>query len=170
MNIRGEKVVLRRVKESDFSNIIKWHQNDELTYLVGERIPKSVDECRARYLNSKGIVERVLAIEDIKGRLIGQIEIDNINWIQKEAELFIYIGDRRLWGGGYGSDALTAFIKYFFDHKGFQNVYLRVYEKNKRAIRCYEKCGFKKMGILKIKDREQYGDNLILMTKTNVQK
>jgi RimJ/RimL family protein N-acetyltransferase len=167
MQIQGKKVILRTVEVSDFSRIIKWHQNDELIYLVGERLPKNLDECKSRYLNSKSLINRILAIEDRQGELIGEIEIDHINWREKEAELFIYIGEQKLWGEGYGSDALNTFIDYFFKYKGFKSVYLRVYQQNKRAIRCYEKCGFKKSGVLKIKSRKQYCDNLVLMNINN---
>ncbi len=167
MQIQGKKVILRTVEVSDFSKIIEWHQNDELIYLVGERLPKDLDECKSRYLNSKNLINRIYAIEDREGELIGEIEMDHINWKEKEAELFIYIGEKKLWGEGYGSDALNTIIDYFFKHKRFKSVYLRVYQQNKRAIRCYEKCGFKKMGILKIKNQKQYYDNLILMNIDN---
>lgn len=75
----------------------------------------------------------------------------------------MYIGEKSFWDKGYGSDALATFLKYIFEVKGFKKLYLRVYEDNKRAIRCYEKCGFKKRGILRLNNRQAHAGNLILM-------
>jgi len=163
MIIEGEKINLRQVKPTDFAQIIKWNKNELLTYFVGNKLPKTVEECEIRYLKTYNPHNRILAIEDKEGRIIGEIEIDHIRWKEKQAELFMYIGEENLWGKGYGFDALTVFINYIFNMKGFNNIYLRVYEHNKRAIRCYEKCGFKKRGILRFKKGKIHSDNLILM-------
>lgn len=164
MKIEGEKINLRKVGVSDFNKIIKWHQNQLLTYLAGNRLPRNKEECNERYLKNT-ILNYMLAIEDKSGNFIGEIEINHIQWKEKMAELFMYIGEENLWGKGYGTEALSLFIDYIFKTKGFKTIYLRVYESNKRAIRCYEKCGFKKKGILKFKNHKLQGDNLILMEK-----
>lgn len=161
MKIEGGKINLRKVKDSDFNKIIKWHENQLLTYFSGDRLPKDLNECKKRYLNNN-LLNQILAIEDKEGNFLGEIEISHIQWKEKVAELFMYIGEESLWGKGYGTEALSVFIDYAFNLKGFKTIYLRVYEQNKRAIRCYEKCGFRKKGILKIKNRDK-NDNLILM-------
>jgi RimJ/RimL family protein N-acetyltransferase len=162
MKIEGEKINLRNVDVSDFTKIIEWHQNQLLTYLAGKRLPKNIDECNERYLKNS-LLNYILAIEDKSGNFLGEIEIRHIQWKEKMAELFMYIGEENLWGKGYGTEALSVFINYIFNTKGFKTIYLRVYENNKRAIRCYEKCGFKKKGILKFKNHKIHSDNLILM-------
>ncbi|AYO30549.1 N-acetyltransferase [Biomaibacter acetigenes] len=170
MKIEGEKINLRNVDVSDFTKIIEWHQNQLLTYLAGKRLPKNIDECNERYLK-KSLLNHILAIEDKSGNFLGEIEISHIQWKEKMAELFMYIGEENLWGKGYGTEALSVFINYIFNTKGFKTIYLRVYENNKRAIRCYEKCGFKKKGILKFKNQKIHSDNLILMeTSANILK
>ncbi|HHW02766.1 MAG TPA: GNAT family N-acetyltransferase [Thermoanaerobacterales bacterium] len=162
MKIEGKKINLRNVNVSDFSKIIQWHQNQLLTYLTGKKLPKNIEECNKRYLK-KSLLHHILAIEDKNGNFLGEIEIRHIRWKEKIAELFIYIGEENLWGKGYGTEALSVFIDYIFNIKGFKTIYLRVYENNKRAIKCYEKCGFKKKGILRFKNQH---DNLILMETT----
>lgn len=164
MKIEGEKINLRKVGVDDFDKIIKWHQNKILTYLAGNRLPKNKEECKDRYLKNN-LLNYILAIEDKSGNFVGEIEINHIQWKEKIAELFMYIGEENLWGKGYGTEALSMFIDYIFKVMGFKTIYLRVYESNKRAIRCYEKCGFKKKGILKLKNHKSQGDDLILMEK-----
>ncbi|MCR4430604.1 MAG: GNAT family N-acetyltransferase [Tepidanaerobacteraceae bacterium] len=164
MKIEGEKINLRKVGVDDFEKIIKWHQNKILIYLAGNRLPKNKEECKDRYLKNN-LLHYILAIEDKSGNFVGEIEINHIQWKEKIAELFMYIGEENLWGKGYGTEALSMFIDYIFKVMGFKTIYLRVYKSNKRAIRCYEKCGFKKKGILKLKNHKSLGDDLILMEK-----
>jgi len=162
MFCKGEKTSLRSIKATDFSKIIKWQENQHLNQYIGNKLPTSIQECEVRYLKSH-LFNRIFGIEDENGNLIGEIEIDHIKWKDKEAELFLYIGEQDLWGKGYGGDALTAFLNYIFNDKNFNYIYLRVYEHNTRAIKCYEKCGFKKRGILRFNKKKVDSDNLILM-------
>jgi len=160
---KGEKTNLRQIKPSDFDKIISWQQNQHLKEYIGDKLPMTLKECESRYLASSNFLNRILGIEDKNGNFIGEIEINNIRWKNKQAELFLYIGEKNLWGQGYSYDALKTFLDYIFNEKKFTYIYLRVYEHNKRAIRCYEKLGFKKRGILRFRKGKVDSDNLILM-------
>ena len=72
-----------------------------------------------------------------------------VDWKNRNAELGIAIWKKDYWGKGYGADAIKTLLKYAFHELNLHKVYLRVYDFNKRAIRCYEKAGFKKEGILR---------------------
>lgn len=50
---------------------------------------------------------------------------------------------------GGGTDAVTTLTNFCFSHLNLHKVYLHVFESNKRAIRCYEKSGYKIEGKLK---------------------
>ena len=49
-------------------------------------------------------------------------------------------------GQGYGSEALQVFLRYYFGRLGFQRMVLDVAAINVRAVRCYERCGFERVG------------------------
>ena len=74
---------------------------------------------------------------------IGFIGLDGINWVHGEAWLGIGIGDRMYWGQGYGTDAVRLALEYAFAELNLYRVTLNVFAFNKRAIRSYEKAGFK---------------------------
>jgi len=79
--------------------------------------------------------------------LIGNCGFVNIDYINQTAEIGIFIGNKILWNKGYGTEAFSLLIDYGFKALNFHNIMLRVYENNKGAIKCYEKVGFKKIGI-----------------------
>jgi RimJ/RimL family protein N-acetyltransferase len=79
-------------------------------------------------------------------RLIGLIDLYTVYWSHREAFMGIHIGERDYWGKGYGTDALRVLLRYAFDELNLQRVSLSVLEGNERAVRSYEKCGFRYEG------------------------
>lgn len=78
----------------------------------------------------------------LDGKLtIGLINLKNIRILLKVASLGI-VFDPKYMDKGYGTTALLAILKYYFETMNMRALYLDVARHNKRAIRCYEKCGF----------------------------
>jgi RimJ/RimL family protein N-acetyltransferase len=59
------------------------------------------------------------------------------------------IGDRNDWGKGYGTDAMKIILRFAFTELNLRRVTLTVFEYNPRAIRSYEKVGFRHEGRLR---------------------
>lgn len=79
-------------------------------------------------------------------KLIGEIDLGGIRWSHRDTFVGIGIGERELWGKGYGTDAMRVILRFAFEELNLHRVSLNVYEYNPRAIRSYEKCGFKVEG------------------------
>lgn len=83
-------------------------------------------------------------------RLLGDINLDVINdWGSRDAFVGIGIGDRNDWGKGYGTDAMKIILRFAFTELNLRRVTLTVFEYNPRAIRSYEKVGFRHEGHLR---------------------
>ena len=80
------------------------------------------------------------ALED--DRLIGYIGLEGDIFPHGEAFVGIGIGERELWGKGYGTDAMKVILRYAFQELNLRRVSLDTFEYNPRAIRSYEKAGF----------------------------
>ena len=76
-------------------------------------------------------------------------DIRNIDWKSRKAEFFITIGEKQFWDKGFGTDALRIVIRLAFDKMNLNRLWLTVLVDNPRAIRCYEKCGFVREGLLR---------------------
>jgi len=74
----------------------------------------------------------------------GFLEIDHVN---QTAEAGIFIGNRNFWNKGYGTEAFSLLLDYGFKALNLHSVMIRVFEYNKGAIKCYEKIGFRQIGI-----------------------
>lgn len=144
----GEKTRLRSIECEDIPRFVEWLNDPEVTYYLG-RVPllSRAEEERWVEETMKDERHRILAIETKEGMNIGNIGLHNIDGKNSHAELGIVIGDKRYWDKGYGTDAIRTMLRFAFEELNLHRVFLRVYDFNARAIRCYEKCGFRHEGV-----------------------
>ena len=69
-----------------------------------------------------------------------------VNAINQTATLGIFIGEVDYRNNGYGTEAIRLILEYGFHYMNLNNIQLKVFECNQRAMACYKKCGFKEMG------------------------
>ncbi len=168
--IRNKKVLIRPLKKNDLYQLIKWLKDPEINKFLSSDFSELDTEKEERWFREMSISvnDFVFAIETQRERkYIGDCGLHKINWDEKKADFGIAIGEKNYWGKGYGSDAAGAVIKFAFMKLGLEKITLSVYEYNKRAIRSYKKCGFKKKEILK-KDHlynNIYWDTIIMEIK-----
>lgn len=66
-----------------------------------------------------------------------------MNLIHREAWVGLGIGEREFWSKGYGTDMMKLCQQYVFAELGMERLSLGLFEYNPRALRSYEKCGFR---------------------------
>ena len=76
-------------------------------------------------------------------RLIGDIGLDGIQWTHGDTFVGIGLGEREYWGKGFGTDAMQVILRYAFTELNLHRVSLNVFGYNPRAMKSYEKAGFK---------------------------
>ena len=79
-------------------------------------------------------------LEKATGAFIGNIEFMDIT--DEVGELGIAI-TAQMQEKGYGTEAISAMVRYGMDELGLSRVYLKAFPFNVRAIHVYEKCGFR---------------------------
>ncbi|HHT91656.1 MAG: GNAT family protein [Bacillota bacterium] len=105
----------------------------------------------------------------LSGQIIGEIELDHIAWRSGEAELKVHIFDAEMHNHGHGSDAVMTLLGQAFLRMNLNRVYLRVLASNKKAVRCYEKAGFRKEGRLRRLTEANMEEEIFLMGVSKAQ-
>jgi RimJ/RimL family protein N-acetyltransferase len=82
-------------------------------------------------------------------QIIGDIGLFEISWPAGDSFVGVGIGERDLWGNGYGTDAMNVILRYAFTELCLHRVSLTVFEYNPRGLRSYQKCGFREEGRLR---------------------
>lgn len=90
--------------------------------------------------------QRHFAILAQNGEHIGNCAYYGVDETKSEAEIGIMIGDRRYWEKGYGADTVAALIDHIFTKTGLDRLHLKTLDTNRRAQRCFERCGFREYG------------------------
>ncbi|MDF2627259.1 MAG: putative acetyltransferase [Symbiobacteriaceae bacterium] len=163
--VAGHLTILRRVVAADLPVLQAWDDDPEIIALMGRKYAETDVTDWFRSLNRDRTC-RIWAIDTQEGQLIGEVELAHLNWRNGSTELRICIGDKNYWSHGYGTDALRAALGAAFDGMGLESVYLRVFITNTRAIRTYEKLGFRRQAILEPSARRQDPAAVLLMNLT----
>lgn len=144
----GKRCYLSPINTGDAVRYCEWLNDFSISknLLVNTQILQEESERSA--LNS--MIERrehVFGIILNEGdKLIGNTGLHKVNHIDKICETGIFIGDREYLSKGYGTEAMMLTLDFAFSILNMRNVMLEVFAYNKRAIRSYEKCGFKEIG------------------------
>lgn len=143
--IRGEKVDLVAPSMAFFDHYLKWINDPEVTDMLGnvrypmsrEKEQKFVEEILSPKSNMK-----LFTVVTKDGVPIGNISFNSINWLSRRAMVGIMIGEKSYWNRGFGTDAMRTLLRFGFEELGLHKIELGVHSLNKRAIKCYQKCGF----------------------------
>jgi len=113
----------------------------------------------------KDLPQLFFTIHTLEGdHLIGFIGLDGISWHHRDTWVGIGIGDPAYWGKGYGTDAMQVLLRYAFTQVNLERVSLSVFGYNPRAMRSYEKAGFKYEGAVRgFLYREGQRSDLLMM-------
>jgi len=95
---------------------------------------------------------------------IGNIKIGDINQYHKYADIGIVIGDKKKWGRGYASEAITLATKYAFKTLHLNKVFAGIYENNIGSYKAFLKANFYDAGRLKkhLMYKGKYVDKIIV--------
>jgi len=131
----------------------RWSRDPEYSRLLDSDPARPVPASRVKADLEKQEIKNdgySFSIRTLTGdQLIGFLDLDGIQWSHGNAHLAIGIGERELWGKGYGTDAMQEALRFAFDELNLHRVTLTVFEYNPRAVRTYEKVGFREEGRLR---------------------
>ncbi len=145
--IVGQKTRLRAIEREDIPTFVKWLNDPEVRHYLEMYLPMSKAEEEGWFeAQLKDDSSRIFAIETEEGVHIGNISLGDLDWKNRNAFLGIVIGEKEYWEQGYGTDAVIALLDFAFKEMNLHRIYLFTYDFNQRAIRCYEKCGFRHEG------------------------
>lgn len=147
--LSGERVYLRPVEREDLPLIRKWANDPEIRALTGEVTPMSQAAAEEWFERVQADRDRVWFIVALKenDRPIGEAGLLRMFPAWRTTDLSIILGEKDAWGKGYGSEALHLLLDYAFGALNFHRVAVGVVGFNERALRFYEKAGFKQEGI-----------------------
>lgn len=141
----------------------KWSRDSEFLQLwqFSAALPRNAKKAQEWFRQEEAKLEPgdyafiVKLIED--GRSIGTTGLWSAHSPHRNAWVSIGIGERDLWGKGYGTEAMNLTLGIAFLELNLHRVNLNTFSYNPRAIRSYEKIGFVHEGVAREAMR-RYGE------------
>lgn len=139
------KVLIRPLEISDAFLSWKWRNDEEIWRFTGNKpniqITAEIEkEWIQKVLNEVHSKRFAIIVNDT---YIGNIQLTNITNIN--AEYHIFIGDKNYWGKGIAFSATQQILRYAKNELNLKSIYLFVNPIHDKAIRLYEKSGFKQI-------------------------
>ncbi|MBS3794093.1 MAG: GNAT family N-acetyltransferase [Candidatus Thorarchaeota archaeon] len=148
----GKKVRLRALEMDDLDSVMEHWNTYETRRFLYSAVPMSQGtekEWLEKASKSRPWKdgELNLAIEDKKtAEFLGTVSLMDVSKQHSRAEFGIAIHNPENQGKGYGTDATRVMLWIGFHVLNLNSIFLLTLAHNKRAIRAYEKAGFKKCG------------------------
>jgi RimJ/RimL family protein N-acetyltransferase len=151
--LAGGLVLLRPLERADLAGAyLDWiNSQDADRFTDHARYPTNADDLDRYYQSMRGNrnVVHLAVIERASGAHVGNVAIQNIDWIARRGEFAILIGDTRAHGRGIGREAATLLIDHAFRRLALNRVWLGVRADHDVAIGLYRSLGFTEEGRLR---------------------
>jgi len=147
--IRGERVDLVAVSMRYLDDYVRWMNDPEVTDMLGVvsmGMSKGTERKWVESETDSKDTRMTLTILTKNGLAIGNMGLMGIDYVSRHATLGIMIGEKGMWDKGFGGEAIRTLLRFAFEELNLDRVELSVNSNNARAIRCYEKAGFKLEG------------------------
>ena len=137
-------IKIRKHLEKDIPYRVKWLNNSKVNKLIGDNLGQktSLKQQKTWFANyQKDKNKKFFTICDGINP-IGFMGLSNISKQNKNADLFIAIGEDDYRGKGIGKIAMKWLINYGFTKLKLHKINLGVIKSNKPAIKLYQSLGF----------------------------
>jgi len=150
LNMRSERIGLGPLRADLIDTYQRWLNDFDLLSMVDRRFRPLTDDWiqswydRQSRANSDCLVFTIWDLATMTP--IGNTALQDIDSRTRTAEFGIFIAEPEFRDGGRGTEATRLMLRFAFDTLALENIMLRVYEYNERAITVYKRAGFREIG------------------------
>ncbi|MDA0748283.1 MAG: GNAT family protein [bacterium] len=160
-SVRGERVCLCPFEGEFWARGLGWYNDPEIIALTSDDSTPLTEEQFGETIQVDLDLSQsvVFGIQSVVGQPIGIGMLRSVDLVHGGCDLHLTIGERNCWNRGFGAEVVGLMCAYAFHTLGLHKVISTPFASNGRMIRCLEKCGFQKEGVLR--DALRIGDGYI---------
>ncbi|MCZ8537049.1 acetyltransferase [Paenisporosarcina quisquiliarum] len=151
-------IKVRELREEDNHLLAKWLSDPEvLQYYEGRDNPFDLEKVNEKFYNcDENEMKCMIVFDSVEIGYIQFYKLDeetrnHYGYIDSTDKIYgmdQFIGETNYWNKGVGTDVVKSMVTFLIKQKHADLVVMDPQTWNERAIRCYEKCGFKKAALL----------------------
>ena len=137
---------LRKLEKKDARLMLEWmHDENVVHFLSANFAEKTLGDCeRFIALSQETVKEMNFAIVDDSDEYMGTVSLKHINQENRSAEFAITIRKCAM-GKGFSAYGMSEILRIGLEELGLDNIYWCVSKLNERAVRFYDKNGYKRV-------------------------
>lgn len=147
------RIYLRAFKSDDYLISYKWRNDIDITnglicrklFVSEENEKEWIEKSNLDKFNN---VKLGICLID-NDEYIGNVYLTNIEHFNKNANLDIFIGNKKYQRKGFASEAVQLILEHAFNDLGLERVESKIFKNNVSSIKLHEKNGFSKEGVLR---------------------
>lgn len=146
----GKRLYLSPINTDEVDSYLKWMNDEPVAANFGEynQLVSSKNDLKWIYEPRSDMHRYAMVLLD-GDVLIGSISLHNIDHLNRNAFIGIFIGEEEHRGKGYGAEAIRLILNYGFKTMNLHNIMLTVHADNDPGIACYKSVGFQEVGRLR---------------------
>jgi aminoglycoside 6'-N-acetyltransferase len=151
--LQGERVRLRPLEERDFDRLVEIGAEPDVS-----RWWPDISRADMAELAASQEDDTVGLTIEWDGRIVGMVQFHEETTPEfRHAGIDIFMASE-CHGQGLGADAVRTLARHLFDERGHHRLTIDPAAANERAIRCYERVGFRRVGVMRRYWRDPAGE------------
>jgi aminoglycoside 6'-N-acetyltransferase len=145
--LRGERVTLRPLEEDDRARLVEILEEPEVARWFGTC---SAEESADEFISDPEVTGFAIEVGDTLVGAIGYSEEETPDYRHAGIDLFLATDSQ---GQGLGPKALRLLGRHLIEERGHHRLVIDPAASNERAIKAYERVGFKPVGVMRSYER-----------------
>lgn len=145
--LRGERVTLRPLEEDDRARLVEILEEPEVARWFGTG---SAEDSADEFISDPEVAGFAIEIDDTLVGAIGYSEEETPDYRHAGIDLFLATDSQ---GRGLGPEALRLLGRHLIEERGHHRLVIDPAASNERAIKAYERVGFKPVGVMRSYER-----------------
>lgn len=152
--ISGEKVGLRALEREDLPALMEWRNRPDFRQYFREYRELGISNQEIWFertvVNDRSTI--MFGIVNLElGGLIGCCGLCYVNWVQRFADLSLYIGKDGVYidDEGFAYESCALMFDYAFGELGLHRVWTEIYDFDEKKLSLYKSLGFEQDGLLR---------------------
>ncbi len=149
--LSSSRVVLCPFEDAFWTVGLTWYNDPEIIALTSDD-PNPLTQAQFHEMIQADLDHPQAMVFGVKNECqkpIGIGMLRHIDGLHRSCELHITIGEKDHWNRGYGAETIGLIRDYAFGELMMHRVVSTPFAYNIRMVRCLEKCGFEKEGVLR---------------------
>lgn len=151
--IKGKRLFLRKLRLTDVTmEYVNWLKDSEVNRFLEARFQKwSLTKLRRSVQDIRRNKEYLFLgiFLNKTHKMIGTVKIGPINKFHKYSGLGIMIGEKSLWGQGYGSEVIKLATDFTYKKLKLHKLFAEICAENYGSLHAFIKSGYQKIGTRK---------------------